>query len=150
MTHHTTPQTMRLPARLPHRLPDWQLRLEAFVSAHQCQPFAWGANDCATFAANCVQALTGQDPAPAGLRNHRTAKQATRTLNRHGGLVGIATAVFGQPVPVAGAQVGDVLLVRFGKRMALGICNGATVIGPGPAGTVAVGFDRAAACWRVA
>ena len=143
MTHPTNPMP-------PTRLHDWQMRFESFAAARQRLPFIWGVNDCATFAADCVLAMTGSDPAPDGLRKHRTAKQAARAMQRHGGLIGIATAALGQPVPVSQARVGDVLLVKVGKTQSLGICNGASVIGPSARGMVALGLDSAQACWRVA
>ena len=128
---------------------DWQIRFEAFVRERRSMPFAWGTNDCAIFASDCVLALTGTDPAPASLRKHKTAKQGTRVVHRHGGLGVIATRALGDSKPVAFAQVGDVVLVMIGKREALGICNGQTAIGPSAAGIVAVPMDLATACWRI-
>ena len=131
------------------RLPDWQLRLEAFVNARRSTPFAWGTNDCGIFAADCVLALTGTDPAPKGMREHRTAKQAARAVNRRGGLMGIATAAFGPAAPAVFAHVGDVVLVNIGKRQALAICNGSTAIGPSEIGMACVSMDCATVFWRV-
>ena len=132
------------------RTHDWQIRFEAFIAARRAQPFAWGLNDCAIFAADCVQAITGSDPAPAGLRLHKTEKQALRALQRHGGLSGIATAALGQPAPVSQAKTGDVVLVKVGKRDALAVVNGGTALGPTASGLVSVGLDTATLCWRVA
>ena len=132
------------------RTQDWQLRLAQFLAARRTTPFAWGHNDCATFAADCVLAITGTDPAPPALRNHRTAKQALRALRRHGGLVGIATAALGPPVPPAQANVGDVLLLKSGHHDALAICNGVTAMAPSAHGLVSVGLHSARHCWRVA
>lgn len=129
---------------------DWQLRYEAFIAQRRAAPFAWGVNDCATFAADCVLALTGQDPAPPALRLHKTQKQALRALERHGGLSGIATAALGQPVAASQAGVGDVVLVKVGKRDALAVCNGQTAFGPSARGLVAVGMGCATLAWRVA
>lgn len=130
-----------------HRLNDWQLRFEAFIASRLGAPFAWGSNDCAVFAADCVQAITGQDPAPAGLRAHSTEKQALRALKRHGGVAGIATAVLGQPVPVSQANVGDVVLCKAGRRDMLAICNGSTAFAPSARGLVSVPLGDL--CWRV-
>lgn len=132
-----------------HRLPDWQTRMEAFVRERMHQPFAWGSNDCAIFASDCVQAITGQDPAPAGLRRHRTAKQAYRTIARHGGLCAIATQALGGPIAPAMAQVGDVVLVSAGKRDALAICNGSTALAPSSVGLVPVPMVEARMSWGV-
>lgn len=132
------------------KLHDWQIRFEAFLCERMGTPFSWGQNDCATFAADCVMAITGIDPAPKGLRKHTTALQASRQLARHGGLSGIATTALGEPVPVSQAQVGDVVLVSMAGREALAICNGSTAFGPSAAGLVSVGMDTALMCWRVA
>lgn len=134
--------------RATPRLPDWQLRLEAFVAQRQAMPFAWGANDCALFAADAVQAITGRDPAPH-LRGHRNARQAICAVREHGGLGAIAWAALGPAMPVQQAAVGDVVLVRVGKRLALGVCNGATVLGPGVQGLAAVPMADAVMAWRV-
>ena len=131
------------------RLHDWQLKFEAFVKERRAMPFAWGANDCCTFAADCVEAITGVDCA-SQLRGHSTAKQAYRALQQHGGVAGIATAALGQPVPVLSAQIGDVVLSKSGERDMLAICNGGTCLAPGPDGLVSLGMDTATMCWRVA
>ena len=135
---------------MTHRLPDWQTRMEAFVRERMHQPFAWGSNDCAIFASDCVMAITGQDPAPAGLRRHRTAKQACRAIARHGGLGAIATQALGTPIAPSMAQTGDVVLISVGKRDALAICNGATALAPATGGLVAAPMAAAHMAWRVA
>lgn len=131
------------------RLQHWELALDAFLHARRNVPFVWGANDCALFAADAVQTITGHDPAPAGLRAHRTSKQALRALARHGGLTGIATQALGQPRPASQACVGDVVLLAVGKRDYLAICNGATALGPSASGLVAVDMSAARMSWAV-
>ena len=134
---------------MTHRLHDWQIRMETFLHQRTAQPFAWGSNDCAIFASDCVMAITGQDPAPPGLRKHRTAKQAYRAIERHGGLPAIATLALGEPIGAAMAGVGDVVLVSAGKRDALAICNGATALTPSAIGLVPVPMAGARMAWRV-
>lgn len=141
MIQSTTPRTRRA---------DWPLHLEHFIACRTAAPFVWGKNDCAIFAADAVQAITGQDPAPAGLRHHTTARQAYRAIARHGGLEGIATASMGEPITVQQATVGDVLLVKAGKRDALAICNGTSALMPSAHGLVSVGLKSARMAWRVA
>ena len=134
------------------RLPDWPLRLEALLAARQQQPFAWGSQDCALFAADCVQALTGVDVAPPALRRHRTPRAALRSLRAHGGLHGIAQAALGTPIDPALAGVGDVLLTRPSAQAhhpMLAVCNGATAIAPGPHGLVSLSLAQVSHAWRV-
>jgi hypothetical protein len=131
------------------RLHDWQTQFESFIHERQEMQFVWGTNDCAIFAADCVQALTGIDPALQGLREHTTEKQALRALERHGGLVGIATAAMGEPVTAMFANIGDVVLSKSEGRDMLSICNGTTVLAPSATGLVAIPLDTAATCWKV-
>lgn len=128
---------------------DWQVRLEAFVRERMDMPFAWGTNDCAIFAADCVRAITGADVALPSLRLHRNEVQAARSLKKHGGLAGIATAALGQPIPAALAGIGDVVLSKACERDMLAICNGTTCMAPGPNGIVYLPMSTASKCWRV-
>lgn len=132
------------------KLPDWQMRLEAFAAERRAAPFVWGQNDCCTFAADAVAAITGTPPACGDLRTYRTAKQAYRTIDRHGGIPGIASRAYGQPQAASLACVGDVVLVTVGKRDALAICNGTAALAPSSAGLVAVPMAQARQCWRLA
>lgn len=129
------------------KLPDWQTRFEAFIASRQSTPFTWGSNDCGTFAADCVQALTGKEFG-AGIRGYQTAQEAAEQLDRHGGVVGIATDALGQPLPASQAQVGDVVLAQSRGQDMLAICNGTTALAPGARGLVSVPFDTI--CWRTA
>jgi hypothetical protein len=138
------------------RLSDWPLRLEAFVQQRAHQPFAWGVQDCALFAADAVQALTGVDVAPPALRRHRSARAALRSLRAHGGLHGIAQAALGTPIPPVLATVGDVLLVNSNNlafvhpgRPMLALCNGGTALATGQRGLVSVSLHSAVHAWRV-
>jgi hypothetical protein len=125
------------------------MRLDALVHARTSRPFAWGVQDCALWAADCVLAITGTDLA-ADLRAHRTARQALRTIRDHGGLFAIATRALGPATGVHNATEGDVLLVGMGKRVALGVLlPGQMVVGPGITGLCAAPLSDALCGWRV-
>lgn len=130
------------------RRPDWQLRLEAFARERADAPFAWGVNDCALFAADAVQAMTGVHLCP-GLRGYRGVRDGVRALAAVGGVRGLAGAALGEPIQVAFARPGDVVVVQAGKREALAVCNGQTAIAPGQHGAVAFPMKHALAAWRV-
>ena len=132
-----------------NRLEHWRVHFDAFLTERARQPFAWGRNDCAIFAADAVQAVTGVDLA-GRLRGATTARQAVRLLRRHGDLLGIASAALGAPVGVHQAQEADVLLVRMGRRSALGVrLADDVVVGPGLDGLQAVPLQQALCAWRV-
>lgn len=130
------------------RLPDWQLRFAAFAQQRRDLPFKWGENDCALFAADAVLALTGKDPA-AEMRGYASALQAARAARKYGGLAAAADAMLGLRVSPLMAGVGDIVLLDMGNHEALGVCNGSSLIGPGPNGIVAYGMGCAKAAWRI-
>ena len=129
------------------RYPDWQLRLEAFVREHNVKPFAWGSNDCAVFAADAVEAITGEVLRP-DLRGLDT-RQTAVALRDGGGVRGIASSALGAPIPAVVARIGDMVVVMVNDRESLAICNGGTAIAAGPDGLVAVPMSFALAAWRV-
>lgn len=129
------------------RLPDWQERLSALIAERRAAPFAWGENDCAIFACDGVLAITGTDPA-AGLRAHRTAQEATKTLRQGNGVAGLAEARLGPEIAPALAQVGDVGLAELDGRDTLVLCVGMHWFGPGAAGLVDVPAATVPRAWR--
>ena len=112
------------------RLPDWRTRLGAHIAAHRTQPFAYGAHDCATFAAGAVQAVTGSDPA-AGLTNYTTRAGGLRRLRRNG-LEDHAAFVASRfaEIPTAQAQQGDLAVIEAAGGLSLGVVCGAFVLAP--------------------
>jgi len=130
------------------RLPDWQLRLAEFGQARASMPFAWGSNDCCTFAADALEAMTGRDLRGA-FPVYEGALGAARAIEQGGGLLHLATKLLGDPVSPKMAAVGDLVLVLNAEREMLGICNGTSVIAPGEAGMVLVGMETAVAAWRI-
>jgi hypothetical protein len=131
------------------RLPDWQERFSVFVQSRQAIPFAWGTNDCCTFAASCVQAITGHNPLPAHFVGHTTRLRATRVLLVHGGLANAVTGVLGPSINPLFSQIGDVILLNPQDGPLLGICNGSVVFAPSANGLVLLPLTDATAAWRI-
>ncbi|MCR8961137.1 hypothetical protein M0765_026435 [Variovorax sp. S2] len=127
---------------------DWQLRFSDFGKARASMPFGWGSNDCCTFAAAAVKALTGADPM-VSVPSYDSASTAARMIEEGGGLEQLASSFLGQPVPVAMAAVGDIVLVLNANRQMLGVCNGTNVLAPGEAGMAVLGMDAALAAWKI-
>lgn len=119
------------------------------------EPFAWGLNDCCTFAASWVQISTGEDALRTFSRHWRTAAGAARVLKRHGGLMAAVTRVLGEPVRPALAHRGDLLLMPANltaERMmggCLGVSFGSRVGSPGQGGLALIPAGEAVACWRI-
>jgi hypothetical protein len=128
------------------RLADWRVRLAAVVEQHRNMPFEFGVNDCCLFAADCVQAMTGVDPGAAH-RDYTGMNGAARKIGEFGGVVGIGDTLFGTPVPVLLARVGDVGLVLASGRESLAVCNGDTWLATGELGQVALPIRSAVKAW---
>lgn len=129
------------------RLEDWPERLAAYVDAHRDTPFRWGQNDCATFAAGAVEAITGH---PMEVPIVESAQDYARFVADLGALREHVTDHLGEPLASpAFAQRGDVVLLLVDGRDSLGVCIGAQVAAPGPTGLLVVPLSRASTAWRV-
>jgi len=127
---------------------DWQERFAAFARERASMPFAWGANDCCTFAAAAVEALTGENPMEM-VAPYESEAAAGRLILRAGGLRELAAQYLGAPVLPAFAAVGDLVLVENEGREMLGVCNGVNAIAPGRDGYVALRMSAALAAWKI-
>ena len=119
------------------RHPDWPERLAAFIDARRHVPFAWGQQDCATFAADALLTITGQDRL-APLRGRWASEaEARQVLQQMGGLAWAVRRVLGRPMTTPGiAPRGAVVCARMADLPILGVHLGAVWCAPGPAGLV--------------
>jgi hypothetical protein len=132
------------------RLPGWERRLTTVMDAHEHEPFAWWRNDCARFAARCIEAMTGDCPL-RGLTWPETAEGAREALAAQGGLEAYWTRALGQPKPSLRAQRGDLVLADNGGRLSCGIVtlDGWHVASPGLRGLARVELPSAVRAWSV-
>ena len=131
------------------RFPDWPTRLSAAIEAARGRPFAWGRDDCCTFAAACVQAMTGTDPMQGWRERYRNAAGALRLQIKHGGLPVLINRALGEPIAPALAQRGDVVLIGTDRGFAAGICVGESAVFAGSDGPAYVGSPEWVQAWRV-
>lgn len=132
-------------------MPDWPARLSGYVRSRARTPFAWGSNDCCTFAWGAVGAVTGVEPFPA-LRGHRTALEAARTLLRHGCSTPAEMMTLALGPAMARwtfAQRGDVVGADFGRGPTMGVCLGANCAFVGESGLLFLPLAGVAWAWRV-
>lgn len=127
------------------RLPDWRVRLEAYLRDLRGMPFRWGQLDCALFAAGGVKAMTGVDLA-RGWRGYRTQAEGLRKLTRAGFAdhADLVTSILPEIHPSA-VLMGDVVLIAG----ALCIVQGRFAYAIGPAGLGLVPLVAADRAWRV-
>lgn len=136
------------------RLPDWPARLATLMDASLGKPAAWGVNDCVTFGADGVVAVTGADPL-ADLRGRwRTELGAARVARRLGGFVEAITERLGPAVSPLHARRGDLLLLPGALVVGrwpgcLAVCFGAQCGTPGGYRLEFRSVADATLCWRV-
>lgn len=120
------------------RLPDWRARLAAYVAPLWRTPFQPGQLDCGLFAAGAVEAVTGVDLAGELRGAYATVEDGMRLLAARDGVrdpVEKARQRFPR-IPVAQAQVGDLVALALPDGPALGVVCGARVYAVGPEGLV--------------
>lgn len=117
-------------------------------------PFVWGRRDCALWAADAVQVLTGRDPAVEIRGAYRTGLQAMRLLRNLGGLHGAAARFLGRQIDVSEARAGDVALLAgeacVGSGAALAVLWRGWLVAQGAPGLVTVQLSSARTMWRAA
>lgn len=124
--------------------------LVAYIAARMRAPFAWGDNDCVTFAAGAVKAQTGRDPLGAIAARWSTARGAGRVLRKFGGMEAAVSSVL-SPIAPAMAARGDVAgWLDAQGRLQLAIVEGQTLVGPGEAGTVRLPRSAMVKAWSAA
>lgn len=128
---------------------DWPKRLDLAIEAARGRLFCWGQHDCALFAANVVQQLTGIDYATSWRGTYSTALEAKRRLGDAGGLLQVVTDALGTPIPAAQASRGDVVALQTENGPAIGICVGIDAAFPGESRLMFVRTDRCLQAWRV-
>lgn len=139
------------------RREDWPERLAALIDERMREPFKWGANDCALFAADAVLAITGTDLAADWRSQYAdeagavlAAQSLLSTVVTAGEIVAalrdMAHRSLGPAVPPLMARRGDIVLVEHGNGHSLAVCLGAVATAPGRRGLLQL--ERAA--WRYA
>lgn len=142
------------------RLREWQEGLEACLAERVARPFEWGIHDCCMFAADCVLACTGVDPAEDLRGTYSDIDGALEVVAEHGGLPAIAAARLGPEIAPALAQVGDVAVLPAMPRHEgdpivqafphmLAVWSGAMWLAPWETGYVALPAESALQAWRI-
>lgn len=122
-------------AHLPRRA-GWPEHLHACIAARLGQPFAWGRHDCCLFAADCVAAITGADPAADLRGRYATASSAQRLLVAFGGLAALARRRLGAEISVQAVWPGDVGISLAGllQTPLLAVWSGTNWLAPAATG----------------
>lgn len=131
------------------KINNWTTALYAQLDAFNANPFNWGTHDCCTFAADCVQAMTGVDQMAGYRGGYKTAVGAARKLAKAGGMVAAISAELGEPIAPALAQRGDVVCFSSPLGDTCGVCLGSTIAAAGLGGITHTAMVQAFQAWRV-
>lgn len=104
----------------------WERRLSAYIEDMKNEPFKRGLHDCALFAGNCIDIMTGGDVTSEFRKPYKNRKEAMNLLKSLGydNLEAVATAKLGEPLPsVNFAGRGDCVTVPCKEGVALAIVD---------------------------
>ncbi|MBC7156494.1 MAG: hypothetical protein H5U20_03145 [Rhodobacteraceae bacterium] len=102
--------------------------LAAYLRAARGRPFQAGKHDCFLFAAGACRAIGGPDLGRGWRGKYRSVKRGLALARAAGYADHVDFVARHLPEkPVATAQVGDLVALRFGDEWALGVCVGARV-----------------------
>ncbi|WP_320746055.1 DUF6950 family protein [Enterobacter roggenkampii] len=128
--------------------PDWHNRLIAVIRAAEKRPFLWGEHDCCLFAADCAEAMTGDNFADGWRGTYDSETGAKKALLLGGGSLEKVLAKYLDEVPVKMAQRGDIAVVENAGTRCAGVIYGGAVWVPGETGLVCLRIKPLSA-WRV-
>ena len=131
------------------RRADWPKRLHTQIEAARQRPFEWGRHDCAAFATAVAAALTGEDPVAQLRGSYTSAWGAERVMATHGGLAGLINKYYGEPIAIAQAGRGDLVLAERDNGPALGVCLGSVAAFAGPDGLAFLNMNEGRLAWRI-
>jgi hypothetical protein len=141
------------------RKPDWQQLLHEFLLARRQQPFAWGANDCALFAADAIKSFTGVDLAAdfRGKYTDESGANATIKAVTAGSTVEDASVYVAKKYALVErktillAQRGDLVLYSGSEGLAAGVVhlNGIHALFVTPTGLHKIPLRQCKRAWKV-
>lgn len=128
--------------------PDWHNRLITVIRAAEERPFLWGEHDCCLFAADCAQAMCGEDFAADWRGTYENETGAKKAILRAGGSLEKVLSRYLDEVPVKLAQRGDIAVVENTGSRCAGVIYGGAVWVPGESGLVSLRVTPLSV-WRV-
>ena len=90
------------------RVSNWEQALSDYLFERSDMPFEYGKNDCCTFAAGAVQAMTGINPMEEFVGKYKSMASSVRAISNSGfdGLEQIMDSKF-DSIPIGFASTGD-------------------------------------------
>lgn len=121
--------------------------MKAVLQKYAELPMVWGQSDCCQFAGECIEAVTGYNP--ARFVRYDSEAAAMRLFEVHGGLEGVLDMILGPSFPKAYWYDGDVGLVDNGASKSVGVYYGDRIICRTATGLVDLPAERSRRIWRM-
>ena len=138
---------------LTMRKDHWQPLYHAEVEKALHEPFAWGQNDCATFASRVIDAISDLDTkaklAAAGMV-WDSELGAAKVIAKAGGLEHALSFILGEPVKWALCMHGDCMLATDGGgQEVVAVHDGSQLLATSAGGLISLPLERAIKGWRI-
>ena len=128
----------------------WEIRLSKAMTEGLRKPHAWGENDCVTFAADCVKAITGQDPVSDLRGTYDSPEGAARIMIALGYKnLGDCIASRLPEIDPSQARRGDVVLCWGDEHEFAAVVERHTAVGAGPEGAVHIPLIQVQRAFRI-
>lgn len=131
------------------KLPGFPEKLGSFTMYRRLFPYAWGSNDCVTFPADAIWAMTGEDPIADIRGTWHDEESARAVIAEQGGLIGAADKRFKRHTSPSFATRGDLCMVKVRDEPSLAICVGLHAAAPGDDGMLLISMSEVLIAWRV-
>jgi hypothetical protein len=128
---------------------DWAAQMFAVIDAHQDSEFAWGVNDCCLFAARVVDAMCGTKHEKTLAEKYNDEASALAYIEESGGIAAAVDTFIGPHKTQGRPARGDVVLIHYNDRDALGICVGGEIAVQNTDGVAYIPRSAALKYWSV-
>jgi hypothetical protein len=129
---------------------DWFEKLCGRILAKKDARFLWGSHDCCTFAAECIDAMTGSQHRMALAERYQDWATASGYLRDSGGLVAAISQHLGRPVRWRWfGRTGDCVVFLHKRAPTCGVLLGPLIVVPAADGLAFLPRWRILARWKV-
>lgn len=149
MTSNSTLSDLAAPCH--SRIAGWEKNLNETIEAYRSEPFAWGSNDCFTFAVRCEEAVCGKTRFPELYRaEYKNQFGSMRAFMREGyyGMIDCLDQRLDE-IDMRVAKRGDWAAVGTTHGLAIGVLTGDKIAVTGEKGLLFLPYKSAAKSWRI-
>jgi len=132
-----------------HRLNDWRPRLIALVEDRRDRPYQYGETDCACFALDAIETITGVRHFD-GVERPRNWIGAAKFMMSRGwsGIDEMMDSIL-EPVDPKETVIGDLVAFRSNAELHLAVRAGDSALTPGDNGLMTIDRERWSLGWKI-